>query len=372
MKYFLFVTGCYQNYYDAEHIAHLLEKMGYVLGTEKNANIIVVFACSVRQKPIDRIFGKIKNWQKLPQKPKIILCGCVLPRDKKTMSEKIDLITDTDNFSRDFKKLQISKINKIGIKNKKKISLKPKDINSDTAMVPIMFGCNNFCTYCAVPYTRGREKSRDEKEIITEIKKQLQNGKKKILLLGQNVNSFQFSVVSGQSSVNRELKTENRKLTTDIIPFATLLKKIDAIPGDFTFNFTSSNPHDFHESLINTLPKLKKWERVLQLPLQSGDDEILRKMNRKYTQAQFFRLISNIKYQIPNLKLTTDIIVGFPGETKEQFNNTVKLCKQIGFSKIYAAQYSPRPGTPAAKMTDDVSQKEKKRRWDVINSLMIN
>jgi tRNA-2-methylthio-N6-dimethylallyladenosine synthase len=220
-----------------------------------------------------------------------------------------------------------------------------------------MTGCDNFCSYCAVPYTRGREISRPFNDIISDIKQALKNGSKEILLLGQNVNSY----YKRSSVYNR--KIDNRH-------FIKLLTTIDNLPGDFKFNFISSNPHDMSNKLIKTLAKLKKWPRELHLPLQSGDDEILRKMNRKYNRHQYLKLVANLKSQIPDLKLTTDIIVGFPGETKEQFNNTVKLCKKIGFKKAYIAQYSPRPGTAAAKLKDDVPAKEKKRRWQLLNRLI--
>lgn len=371
MTYYLFITGCYQNYHDAQNIAHLLEKMGYVLDDEKKANLIVILACSVRQKPIDRIFGKIKNWRKLPQKPKIIITGCVLPKDKKKITEKVEAIINIKEIA---KKLPIILGKKINENFRSQTECLPFDITSDTGLVPIMYGCNNFCSYCAVPYTRGQERSRDEKEIIMDIKKELKSDKKKILLLGQNVNSYQLSVHSLQLSVHgyqKKPKTENQRQKTSFIPFVSLLKKIDKIPGNFSFNFTSSNPHDFHESLVNTLPKLKKWERILQLPLQSGDDVILRKMNRKYTSVQYLRLISKLKAQMSNLKISTDIIVGFPTETKKQFQNTVDLCKKIGFDKVYVAQYSPRPGTLAnKKYKDNILQAEKKRRWQIINDLI--
>ena len=357
MFYHLFITGCYQNYYDAEHIAHLLEKMGYVLGDEKNADLIVVLTCSVRQKPLDRIYGKVKNWQKLPKKPKIIITGCVLPHDKKKLKEKVETIIDIDDIEKKLPKILDKKINK---KYRTQTECIPNDLDKNTVLVPIMFGCDNFCSYCAVPYTRGRERSKNEKEIIDEIEKQIKNGKKRIILLGQNVNSYQKRQVTSNKRQGK-------------IPFASLLEKVDKINGDFKFNFTSPNPHDFHKSLIDILPKLKKWERVLHLPLQSGDDQILKKMNRRYTSNDYLDIIDNLKYKIKNLKLSTDIIVGFPTETKTQFQNTVNLCKKIGFYKVYVAQYSPRPGTLAyKKYKDDISREEKKRRWRIINDSINN
>ncbi|MBM2820513.1 MAG: tRNA-I(6)A37 thiotransferase enzyme MiaB, bifunctional enzyme involved in thiolation [Candidatus Berkelbacteria bacterium] len=219
------------------------------------------------------------------------------------------------------------------------------ELSSDTSFIPIMSGCDNFCSYCAVPYTRGREKSRPVSKIIAEVKIALKKRRKKILLLGQNVNSYKYG-------------------------FAKLLKKIDNIPGDFEFNFISSNPHDMTDEIVSTFSKLKKWPRELHLAMQSGNDEILKRMNRKYTSGQFLKLVQALKSYIPDLMITTDIIVGFPGETKKQFEDTVKICKKIGFSKAYVSQYSPRPGTVAAKLKDDIPADEKKKRWKILNNLI--
>jgi len=344
------------NISDSQRIARVLESCGLKPGSEKEADLIVVNACSVRQSAVDRIYGKLKNW---PGK-KILITGCVLPHDKEKLAKKVDLIFAI----KDLPKLP-RLMGKRGIKTKDYFRIPPlfpntyhlKLVNKCSAFVPIMTGCDNFCSYCAVPYTRGREISRPFNDIISDIKQALKNGSKEILLLGQNVNSY----YKRSSVYNR--KVDNRH-------FIKLLTTIDNLPGDFKFNFISSNPHDMSNKLIKTLAKLKKWPRELHLPLQSGDDEILRKMNRKYNRHQYLKLVANLKSQIPDLKLTTDIIVGFPGETKEQFNNTVKLCKKIGFKKAYIAQYSPRPGTAAAKLKDDVPAKEKKRRWQLLNRLI--
>lgn len=329
MKYFIFTLGCQMNISDSQRIAKKLEEIGYKPASEKEAGLVVVNACSVRQKAVDRIWGKIKIWQ--AQKKKIILTGCVLPADRKKFAEKG---IDYSNFH-----------------DKNFFDIIPKNLTPIT-YIPIMTGCDNFCSYCAVPLTRGREKSRPMKDIILDVKRALNSSSKEILLLGQNVNSYQYG-------------------------FVKLLKEIDKIPSDFKFNFISSNPHDMTNEIITAIAKLKKWPHELHLPLQSGDDEILHKMNRRYTSAQYLRLIENLKLKInaspkakKNLKLSTDIIVGFPGETKKQFNKTVKICKKIKFDKAYIAQYSPRPGTVAAKLKDDVPQKEKKRRWLVLEKLI--
>lgn len=329
MKYHIFTLGCQMNISDSQRIATKLDELGYRSAPEKEADLVIVNACSVRQKAVDRIWGKIKIWQ--THDKKILLTGCVLPEDRKKFAEKG---IGYSNFHDD-----------------KFFDIIPH-FTSRISYIPIMTGCDNFCSYCAVPYTRGREKSRPMKDIILDVKRALQGSSKEILLLGQNVNSYQYG-------------------------FANLLKEIDKIPGDFKFNFISSNPHDMTAEIITTLAQLKKWPHELHLPLQAGDDKILRKMNRKYTAKQYLKLVSNLKLKIPaspaggkNLSLTTDIIVGFPGETKKQFLNTVKICKKIKFNKAFIAQYSPRPGTLAAKLKDDVPAVEKKRRWLILEKLI--
>lgn len=335
------------NISDSQRIAQKLDELGYKSAPEKVADLVIVNACSVRQTAVDRIWGKIKLWQ--GQGKKIMITGCLLPADQRILKEK---------------EIEYFKINDLpkliqNLKIKDYFLIKPK-YNSKIAYIPIMTGCDNFCSYCAVPYTRGREISRPDKEIIKEIKTALASGYKEILLLGQNVNSF------GRKS---KAQISNIKSNPNV-KFIKLLKKIDSLPGDFTFNFISSNPHDMSDELIDCFAKLKKWPRELHLAMQSGDDEILKKMNRKYSSAQYSKLIEKLKDAISDLKITTDIIVGYPGETKKQFANTVKICKKIGFTKAYVSQYSPRPGTPAAKLKDDISKEEKKRRWLILDQLI--
>jgi len=221
---------------------------------------------------------------------------------------------------------------------------KPLYESKARAFIPIMTGCNNFCTYCVVPYTRGREISRPEREIVLEIKKLIENKYREIWLIGQNVNSYP--------------------------DFPGLLKKINNLPGDFTLHFMTSHPKDMSDELINIIKKCDKVSREIHLPVQSGDNKILRAMNRHYTIEDYKKLIKKILKQIPEAKISTDIIVGFPGETKTQFNNTVKLFKEIKFCKAYISKYSPRPGTAAAKLKDNVPQEEKKRRWQILNKLI--
>jgi len=334
---------------DSQRIASFLNSLGLKPSQEKEADLIIVNACSVRQTAVDRIYGKVKVWSESAKK--IILTGCILPSDKKKLEPKVDLIVDINDFN---------KLEKYLVKlllKKPKLKTIPASKPKTIALIPIMTGCDHFCSYCAVPYTRGREISKSEKEIICETKKAIQNGAKEIILLGQNVNRYKI-----QLTVNDQQST--------ITPFVKLLKKLIKIPGDFQIKFISPNPWDFPEDLIELITKEPKLSKEIHLPVQSGDDEILRKMNRPYSAKQYLALIQKLKSKIKNLRLSTDIIVGFPGETKQAFQNTVELSKKAKFDKAYIAQYSPRAGTRASKLKDDVSRDEKKRRWQILENLI--
>ncbi len=314
---------------DAERLAAVLESMNHKQTSNINkADLIYVVMCSVRQSAVDRVYGILEKIKKFKKRPKIILTGCILPKDKNKFLKKFDEVVDINNI-----------IN---------FKIAPKYSSNKTAYVPIMTGCNNFCSYCVVPHTRGREVSYPAEKIIAEVKNLVKQGKKEIWLLGQNVNSY---------------KNKN-------FNFPKLLKKIDEFPGDFVLNFTTSHPKDFSDELIETMKKCKKLSTDLNLPIQSGDDEILKKMNRPYTVAQYKALVKKIRKALPKTRFSTDIIVGFPGETKKQFNNTVKTIKQIGYGVAFINKYSPREGTAAAKLEDNVPWKEKKRREKVLIDLV--
>lgn len=324
MKYHIITYGCQMNKSDSERIASVLKKQGYLPATkESEADLIVINVCSVRQSAVDRVYAKVNKFYKTK---KIILAGCVLEEDKKKLRNKISQFWHPDYY----------------------FGCSPVYQGEFSAFVPIMTGCNNFCSFCVVPYTRGKEKSRKAKEIITEVKSLIKKDYKEIILLGQNVNSY---------------KDEN-------INFPKLLKKINDIKGNFQLNFITSHPKDMSDELIETMTKCQKLIKEIHLPVQSGDNKILKKMNRHYTVVQYKNLIKKIRQKIPGIKISTDIIVGFPGETKKQFQNTVKLSKAVKFDKAYIAKYSRRPGTAAANLKDNVSPQEKKRRWQILEKLI--
>ena len=346
---------------DSERIARILENRGYKKARDfEQADLIVVNACSVRQSAVDRVFGLRQKF--IPLKAKKILTGCVLKSDKRKFEEFFDEIINIKEF---FKRPLFSDREKVV----DYLNITPKHSHKNSAFVPIMTGCNNFCSYCVVPYTRGRETSRPSQEIISEIKILIEQGYKEIILLGQNVNSYRGEMQNAKrktQDARRKIKNRNSKL----IKFPELLKMINVIPGNFQIKFLTSHPKDFSDELIKIIAKCEKNVKEIHLPVQSGDDEILKKMNRGYTVGQYKNLVKKIQTKIPNVKISTDVIVGFPGETKKQFENTVNLFKQIKFDKAYINKYSMRTGTIAAKFKDNVLWNEKKKRWNILNNII--
>mgnify|MGYP003681890747 CR=1 FL=1 len=325
---------------DSEKMAAVLEKQGYQLArAASGADMVIINTCSVRESAENRVFGLVRNLTRRKRRgQKIILTGCMLgsalgERRRYRLGELKRRLPDVDEFK------TIDEL--IG---ESKVASNRYSLNRP--LVPIMRGCNHFCSYCVVPYARGEERSRPFDEIISEIEQLARRGYEEVLLLGQNVNSYQPS-------------------------FAKLLRRLHRMSGLKKISFITSNPWDLTDEIIKamTLPKI---DRYLHLPVQSGDDQILRRMNRPYTAAQYLRLVKKIRHQIPEIKIGTDIIVGFPGETKKAFQNTVDLCKKVGFVKAYVSRYSPRPGTAAFKLKDSVSPVEKKRRWRILDKLINN
>lgn len=334
------------NHSDSERIAVLLQKQGHKPAkTTEAADLIVLNACSVRQSAMHRMYAKINKYR---QDKKIILTGCVIEADKNRFKDKAYQIWHPNKY---FQCQSVRERTSDYSKNTK-----------NTAYIPIMTGCDNFCSYCVVPYTRGREKSRPADEIVKEAKSLIKKGCTEIMLLGQNVNSYCGS--------NRNLSSEALTKEDELINFPHLLRLIDSLPGNFTIKFLSSHPKDMSNELIGTIADCEKVSKEIHLPVQSGDNTILRKMNRNYTVTHYKKLIKKIRQKMPEAIISTDVIVGFPGETKKQFDNTVKLFKEIKFEKAYVAEYSPRPGTAAYKLKDNVPVAEKKRRWKTLNDIV--
>jgi tRNA-2-methylthio-N6-dimethylallyladenosine synthase len=325
------------NFSDAERVVGFYKAKNWgQTKSEKEADEIIVVTCSVRQTAEDRVYGLINNLGKLKkEKPnlKIILTGCMLRYPLKWLKEKMPAVDEFKKIS-DFTQ-----------------KAKPIHQKKIHAYIPIMEGCNQFCSYCVVPYARGREKSRPFSEIICEIKELIKRGYQEITLLGQNVNSY-----------GKDLKNKKHS-------FAHLLTEINKIEGLKKISFLTSNPWDLTDEIISAI-SLPKVDRYLHLPVQSGDDDILKKMNRHYNADNYLKLIERIRKKIPNIQIGTDIIVGFPGETEKQFQNTLNLCKKVDFIKAYVSMYSPRFGTTAFRFDDDVSHQEKRRRWKILDDLI--
>jgi len=323
---------------DSERVATILDNMGYDRAkTADLADLIVVVACSVKKAPIDRIMGKGHNWLARRKAGKLvtILTGCVLDDDLEIFEKRFDCILPIGDIGRLPQILQ----NECELELDSYFHINPNYNSSFQAQVPIMTGCNNFCSYCVVPYVRGKEVSRPAKEIINECKNLIKKGYKEITLLGQNVNSYSDSLV-----------------------FPELLKEIDKIKGDYWLRFMSSHPKDFSNELIEVMKNGEHTTPHLHLPVQSGDKSILTAMNRKYTPQEYLEIIDQAKKEIPSLMISTDIIVGFPGESRTQFLNTLAMMEEVEYDMAYISQYSQRAKTEAADLVDDVSSSEKKRR----------
>ncbi|PIZ68195.1 hypothetical protein CO165_03250 [Candidatus Roizmanbacteria bacterium CG_4_9_14_3_um_filter_33_18] len=399
MKYYIKTFGCQQNHADSERIEADFKSRGYTKARSyKSANYVIINTCMIRQTAENRVYGLVNNLGKIKESKikkgqvfKIIITGCMIGivyRDKtgkylKTLKSRM---LNADEFM---------PIEEVGF------NLPPVRTDKVSAWVPISNGCNNFCTFCIVPFTRGREISRPYEDIVAECLELKNKGYKNIMLLGQNVNSYGTDLLVGEKNVqvmrdmdktyfeklemknlylnkNLKFKIKNYKpvfvkhLGRHRIPtlFPHLLNEI-AQMGFEKVEFMSSNPWDFSDELVDVIAKNKNISHTLHLPVQSGDDNVLKRMNRWYTSAEYLNLVAKLKSKIKNLKLTTDIIVGFCGETDAEFENTVKLCKKVGFSWAYVSRYSPRFNTAATKVfKDDVSHTVKKKRWLVLENLI--
>jgi len=357
---------------DSERIAGALNQLGFrpAPGAE-TADLIVFNLCSVRQSAIDRATARVQNEKRKMKnkksKTKILLTGCILGKDKGRFRKTCDGIFKIDDLPELPSILKVAGF-KIADREKARdrhyLDIEPNYESSPVAFVPIMTGCNNFCSYCVVPYTRGREISRPAEDILREIKNLVRKGVKEIWLLGQNVNSYGIE----RKTQNAKHKTTAQK--SKLINFAKLLKIVNDIEGDFWIRFTSSHPKDLTDEMIERFAKCKKITPYLNLPIQSGDNKILKAMNRPYSVADYKKLVKKARSAFKKcrqgleswLALSTDAIVGFPGETKKQFKNTKKTFREIAFSAGYISRYSPRPQSSAFNLKDNIPPPEKRRR----------
>ena len=357
-KAFVHTYGCQGNVADSEHIKGMLIQMGYTLCDDASeADFILYNTCAIREHAEDRVFGNVGALKKYKKdKPGLIiaLCGCMMQQEHiankiKNSYPFVNLVFGTHVMH----KLP-ELVSKVLCTGKRVFSIEQSDgviaeglpssrDSGENAWLPIMYGCNNFCSYCIVPHVRGRERSRRPEAILAEAESLVKEGYKLITLLGQNVNSY---------GKNCDFEMN----------FAELIRRIDSIEGDFRFDFMTSHPRDCSFELIDVLASSSHFCGHLHLPVQSGNNRILKEMNRHYTREQYLELIKYAKEKIPGVDITTDIIVGFPGETYDEFLDTLSLVKEVRYGSMFTFIYSPRKGTPAAEMPDPIPKKEK-TKW---------
>ena len=387
MKYYLLPLGCQMNQSDTERVKTILQGMGFKpTDNEDEATLLGIIACSVRQKGIDKVYSRIKKWNEMKDRKNCItfVSGCILPADRERFLKLFDLVftmndlpdlpdmirqygivvptrqQTTDNGQQTIINIQRplvplfhknDKINPSANMDRFWV-IEPDHISDFEAFIPIQNGCNKFCTYCAVPYTRGREVSRKSEDILTELKELVQKDYKLITLLGQNVNSY------GLDKKGEEIN------------FAELLRRIgeygNSVDKEFWVYFTSPHPRDMSDEVIEVISQYKCLAKQIHLPIQSGDNAMLDRMNRKHTIDDYRHIIHTIRRLIPEATIFTDIIVGFTGETEEEFENSRKAMEEFKYNMAYIAQYSVRPGAVASTWADDVPKATKKKRYHIL------
>ncbi len=356
MNYFIHTYGCQMNIHDSEKIAGILESMGYVsCNSAENADVVVFNTCCIRETAEQKIYGHIGAIKKIKKNnPDLItvICGCMSQQEG--VAEKIkssypfvDVVLGTSNLNL-LKDAILSAQNRKKYSNVDFLQNREEDFPQSrtsypNAWVNINYGCNNFCTYCIVPYVRGRERSRPMAEVMAEVKQLLSQGYKEITLLGQNVNSYGHDLADG-------------------VTFAKLLDEIGRLDGKFRLRFMTSHPKDLSQDVIDAIASYPNICDNIHLPVQSGSTEILRRMNRRYTRDAYLALIDKIRAKLPDVGITTDIMVGFPGETEEDFADTLDLVRRVKYSSAFCFVYSRRKGTPAYSMDDQVPYPVKKDR----------
>ena len=374
LKYAILTMGCQLNENDSEKLCGMVEEMGYKPTDDyKEADLVMFNTCCVRENAEDKLFGKLGELKKIKEKRGTIIAigGCMM--QEKHITDKIhesypytDIIFGTHTlhkFPEDLYKILENK-NKmqdvIDIDGEVYEGLPIKRTSNIKASVTIMYGCNNFCTYCIVPYVRGRERSRNPKDILEEVEQLAKEGYKEIMLLGQNVNSYLRSEQWKEKGIDYN----------GINSFATLLRAINKIDGIERIRFVSPHPKDFTDDVIEAIADCEKVCKLIHLPLQSGSTKVLKSMNRKYTKEQYLELVEKMKAKIPNLTLSTDIIVGFAGETEEDFEDTLDVVRKVVFEQVYMFIYSRRVGTPGDKMENQVPEEIKHKRFDRLKELV--
>ncbi len=380
-KYYILTMGCQLNENDSEKISGMIENMGYTLTDDIfEADLVVYNTCCVRENAEEKLFGKLGEVKKQKEAKGTIIAigGCMMQEkhivDKIKKSYKYDVIFGThtlQNFPKDLYNaiIENKKITDIlDIDGEIIEGLPIKRADNIRASVTIMNGCNNFCTYCIVPYVRGRERSRAPEDILNEIRELANQGYKEITLLGQNVNSY-MRVEREKAKIAYAICQEETAENNKINSFAKLLRAVNKIDGIEKIKFVSPHPKDFTDDVIDAIRDCDKVSKFIHLPLQSGSTEVLKAMNRVYTKEQYLELVEKMKERIPNVKFSTDIIVGFPGETEEDFEDTLDVVRKVKFEQIFMFIYSRRKGTPADKMENQIPKEVKHKRFDRLKDL---
>jgi tRNA-2-methylthio-N6-dimethylallyladenosine synthase len=378
MKYHIEVHGCQMNVADAQRVATICERNGYISTDNwRESDLVLYLSCSIKQKAEDKIIGHMKELEQMKKtnpRLRVGISGCMV-RKTSTREDKdpdnilnvlgeVDFVFRMEDLDQVEYLLRDKTPNDIGrtFGDPTYLRTKAKQTNGFRGSLPIMTGCDNFCTFCIVPYSRGREKSRLMSEIIAEAKEMVDSGVKEILLIGQNVNSY-----GNKSEVYDELYTDDGIHH----PFTRLLIEMNKVPGIKWIRYTSPHPKDITEDLIKVMSELEHVCEHVHLPLQSGDDELLKKMNRHYTAEHFLGLVRMIRKYMPRAGISTDVIVGFCGETEEQFQNTMKVAREAQFDLSYTSMYSERKQTYAGRfLKDDISKEEKNKRYHELNDLI--
>lgn len=375
-KYFIQTFGCQQNTADSERIASQYEARGFELATSlDDADTLVVNTCIVRDRAEEKVYGLVQNLREKakrgPENLHIVVTGCLVGAAAREPSGKLMKRMKSRLPNEEFLPME-----DVGFEHT------PKRVGGKMASIVISNGCNNYCAFCIVPFSRGKERSRAFGEILHEAHEAVRSGKTEIMLLGQNVNSYgaDFLIEKIKDGSEYELP-EGKKVKPVMVKhlgrhriptlFPHLLEAVAEIPGVEKVTFLSANPWDFSDELIEVIAKHPNIDRLLHLPIQAGSDKIIKAMNRWYTRDEYLTLIDRIRAKVPGVEFTTDIIVGFPGETREDFEETLDIVQQVKFAKAFIAWYSPRPGTAALKMKEEIDIHEKKRRFTELDHLVL-
>lgn len=372
-KYFIKTFGCQQNVADSERMAAFYESRGFVAApTLEEADTLILNTCVIRDKAEEKIYGLVGSLrEKLGDAmPKLVVTGCLVGSAAREPSGKM-----MKRLTSRLPEAEILPLEEVGFETA------PKRNPGRMASIVISNGCNNYCAFCIVPFSRGKERSRPFAEIMAEVEESLRNGYTEIMLLGQNVNSYGADLLMGAAAKKERYQLPDGEIIEPVmvkhlnrhrIPtmFPQLLKAVAETGGVEKVRFLSSNPWDFSDALIEVMATHQNIDRIIHLPVQAGSNEVLKRMNRWYTREEYIALVEKIRARIPEAEFTTDIIVGFPGETRAQFEESVDLAKRIGFRQVFIAWYSPRPGTAATRgMEDDVDIMEKKRRFRELDAV---